>query len=290
MRIVVCLKQIRHIYARTGMDPSTHFVSEEDSVDIVNPLDELAVEEAVRLKEALGGEAILVTLGDPAAEQDLRRCLAIGADRLIRIDDGSSEARDAWSTAVVLAAAIRRLSPDMVLCGAQALDDRCGHVGVTIAELLDYPCVSSIVRLDLDAGRSKAIVHRALERGDREVVECGLPALFTVCRGLNEPRYPRLEDLLAAQEAAIEVWGVQGLGIDSDVGKPLTKAAKLYPPRPRTKKAKAPGTSLSAQERIQMLMKGGATGPKKEGGKVVELSAGEAAVKVLDFIAGNRYL
>ena len=97
MKIVVCVKQIVHVYARTGMDPSTHFIADEDRVNIINPLDELAVEEAVRLREARGGEVILLPLGELIAERGLRRCFAMGADRMIRIDDFPSDAMDAWT-------------------------------------------------------------------------------------------------------------------------------------------------------------------------------------------------
>ena len=170
MKIVVCVKQIEHIYARTGLDPSTQFIAEEDRVTIINPLDELAVEEAVRLGEARGGEIILLTLGELIAERGLRHCFALGADRMIRIDDSAFEGMDPWTTAVLLSAAIRRIAPDVVLCGQQALDDRCGQVGVILAELLDFPCVCGITRLDLKEEENTAIVHRALDRGDREVV------------------------------------------------------------------------------------------------------------------------
>jgi electron transfer flavoprotein beta subunit len=290
MKIVVCVKQIVHVYARTGMDPSTHFIAEADRVNIINPLDELAVEEAVRLREARGGEIILLTLGELSAEKELRRCFAMGADRMVRIDDSSFDATDAWTTAVVLSAAIRRIGPDLVLCGKEALDDRCGQVGLTIAELLDLPCVCGITHLDLKDEGKRMVVHRALERGDREVVECSLPAVFTVDKGLNEPRYPPLEDLLEATEKEIEHWDPRALDIEPGLMACRTRVVKVTPPKPRTKKIAAPASSMSAQDRIQMLMGGGTTGKKKEDSKIVELPPRQAAKKVLEFLIEKKHV
>jgi len=290
MRIVVCVKQIEHIYARTGMDPSTHFITEEDRVNIINPLDELAVEEAVRLREARGGEIILLTLGELIAEKEFRRCFAMGADRMIRIDDSPFDGMDAWTTAVVLAAAIRRIGPDLVLCGKQALDDRCGQVGLTIAELLDLPCVCGITHLDVQEEGNRAVVHRALERGDREVVECSLPAVLTVDKGLNEPRYPPLENLLEAIEKEIEHWDPRALESEPGLMGSRTRVVKVTPPKPRTKKIAAPASSMSAQDRIQMLMGGGVTSKKKEDTKLVELPPRQAAEKVLEFLIEKKHL
>ncbi len=288
MKIVVCVKQIVHVYARTGMDPSTHFIADEDRVNIINPLDEFAVEEAVRLREARGGEVILLTLGELIAERGLRHCFAMGADRMIRIDDFPSDAMDAWTRAVVLSAAIREIGPDLVLCGKQALDDRCGQVGVTIAELLDLPCVCGITRLDLKDEGKRAVVHRAMERGDREVVECSLPAVFTVEKGLNEPRYPTLENLLEAIEQEIEHWDPRALEIEPGLKDRQTRVVKVTPPKPRTKKIAAPTSSMSAQDRIQMLMGGGAGRKKKEDTKLVELPPRQAAEKTLEFLVEKK--
>ena len=290
MKTVVCVKQIVHVYARTGMDPSTHFIADEDRVNIINPLDELAVEEAVRLREARGGEVILLTLGELIAEKGLRHCFAMGADRMIRIDDFPSDAMDAWTRAVVLSAAIREIGPDLVLCGKQALDDRCGQVGVTIAELLDLPCVCGITRVDLKDEGKRAVVHRAMERGDREVVECSLPAVFTVEKGLNEPRYPTLENLLEAIEQEIEHWDPGALEIEPGLMDRQTRVVKVTPPKPRTQKNAAPASSMSAQDRIQMLMSEGAGKKKKEDTRLVELPPRQAAEEALEFLAEKKLL
>ena len=159
-----------------------------------------------------------------------------------------------------------------------------------IAELLDFPCVCGITRLELKDQGNMAIVHRALERGDREVVECSLPAVFTVERGLNEPRYPALEDLLEANEKEIECWNPRALEIVPDRMQCRTRVVKVTPPKPRTKKIAAPASSMSAQDRIQMLMGGGAGRKKKEDTKVVELPPRQAAEKAVEFLVEKKLL
>jgi len=290
-RTVVCVKQIRHIYARTGLDPATHFIAAADVVNIVNPLDELAVEAAVRLRDAQGGgEVVVLTLGELLAEEELRRCLAMGADRLIRLDAPCFRDLDAWATGVVLAAAARRLDPDLVLCGRRALDDCSGQVPAIIAGQLGTPLVCRVVGLEVNAAARKVVAHRALDRGDREIVECSLPAVLAVDKGINEPRYPALPALLGSREAGIEVWDASLLGLDPAATRPLTRVVRLYPPRPRARKIKAPDSSLSAQARIQMLMGGGAAPKKKEGARILELPVPEAARKVLEFFIEHKAL
>lgn len=255
MKIVVCVKQSHIIYARTGKDPSTHFISEEDRVSLVNPYDEMAVEEAIRLKEKLkDGEVILITLGDLTAEKALRRCLAMGADRLVQINDPSFGKLDPWGASVILARALERLEPDLVFCGKEALDENSGQVGAYIAEILGFPYVSSIVKLDLFLHEKKARIHRALGKGNKEVVESGVPALFTVEKGLNEPRYPTLPNLLRALDQGIECWHRAHLNLQVSDFQPMTEVVEVHYPRPRPKRIAAPDSRLNGFERTLELL------------------------------------
>jgi electron transfer flavoprotein beta subunit len=257
MKIAVCIKQIHYIYARTGRDPKTHFISEEDSVNIVNPYDELAVEEAIRIKENLGdGEVILVTLGDLSAEKALKRCLAMGADRLIQVNDPSFAQLDPWGSSVFLARALRRLEPDLIFCGKEALDENRGQTGSYIADLLGIPYVSSVVKLDVFPHESKARIHRALGRGDREVVESEIPALFSAERGLNEPRYPTLPNLLRALDRKTECWNRDLLGLHIDDFQPMTEVVEVHYPKPRPKRIAPPDSRLDGYERTVFLLSG----------------------------------
>ena len=159
-----------------------------------------------------------------------------------------------------------------------------------IAGQLGTPLVCRVVGLEVNAAARKAVAHRALDRGDREIVECSLPAVLAVDKGINEPRYPALPALLGSREAGIEVWDASLLGLDPAATRPLTRVARLYPPRPRARKIKAPDSSLSAQARIQMLMGGGAAPKKKEGARILELPVPEAARKVLEFFIEHKAL
>ena len=285
MKIAVCIKQIHYIYARTGRDPKTHFISKEDRVDIVNPYDELAVEEAIRIKENLGdGEVIMVTLGDLIAEKSLKRCLAMGADRLIQINDPSFGQLDPWGSSVVLARAIERLEPDLIFCGKEALDENGGQVGAYIADLLNLPYVSCVVKLDLFLQEKKARVQRALGKGDKEVVETKVPALFSVEKGLNEPRYPTLPNLLWALDQKIECWDRELLGLEISDFQPMTEVVEIHYPRPRPKMIAVPDSHLSGFERTLCLLSGSRAEKK---GSVLEGSPEAMVSEIVRFLIEN---
>ena len=285
VKIVVCIKQIHYIYARTGRDPQTHFIADEDRIDMVNPYDELAVEEAIRIKEKLGdGEVILITLGDLIAEKALKRCLAMGADRLIQINDSSFGKLDPWSSSVVLAKAIKRLRPDLVFCGKEALDENGGQVGAYIAEWLGVPYVSCVVGFELLPNQKEARVNRALGRGDKETVECLLPALFSVEKGINEPRYPTLPNLLRALDQKIECWDRELLGLGVNDLELLTEVVEVHYPRPRPKPITAPDSHLKGFERVLNLLSGSRTEKK---GNMLEGPPETMASEIVQFLIQN---
>jgi electron transfer flavoprotein beta subunit len=285
MKIVVCVKQIHYIYARTGRDHKTHFIAEEDRIAIVNPYDELAVEEAIRIKEKLGeGEVILITLGDMIAEKALKRCLAMGADRLIQINDPSFGKLDPWGTSMVLSKAIERLSPDLVFGGKEALDDNAGQVGAYIAELLGLPYVSCVVGVELLPNRRRLKVNRALGKGDKEIVECPLPTLLSVEKGINEPRYPTLPNLLRALDQKIECWDREFLGFQTENIQPMTEVVEVQYPRPRPKKIAGPDIHLNGFERVLSLLSGSKTEKK---GQVLEGPPEIMASEIVQFLREN---
>jgi electron transfer flavoprotein beta subunit len=285
MRIVVCIKQIHYIYARTGRDPQTHFIAEEDRINIVNPYDELAVEEAIRIKEKLGeGEVILVTLGDLIAEKALKRCLAMGADRLIQINDPSFDRLDSWGSSVVLAKAIERLGPDLVFSGKEALDENSGQVGAYVAELMGFPYVSSIIKIDLLFDEKKVRIRRAVGKGDKEVVESEMPVLFSVEKGLNEPRYPTLPNLLWALDQKIECWDRELLGLQISDIQPMTEVVEVFYPRPRPKEIVAPDSRLNGFERVLSLLAGSRTEKK---GQILDGPPDAMASEIVRFLIEN---
>ncbi len=250
MRIVVCVKQIRHIYARTGVDPARNYLAPEDALLRVNPYDEAAMELASRVKGLLGKvEIIGVTLGPIIAEAELMRCLALGADHLFQID--RSDARDPWSKSGFLARAIRQMRPNLILCGKESLDTQSGQVGAFLAHRLRLPFVSAITDVQVDKDQGSASVQRSAGRGIREVIECGMPAVFSVDLRSREPHFPTYEDKHSARSIP-----VQRLAFGEDVAPPKIVSEGVIPPRPRPKQAPAPDSSLPAFDRIQQLLSG----------------------------------
>ena len=250
MRIIVCVKQICHTYARTGMDPDHHFLTPEDKVYRINPYDEAGLEFALRVKELLGGgEISLLTLGPIFAEKELRRCIAMGADRLYQIDmDGSM---DPWGKSKILARAIEAVEADLVLCGNASLDTRNGQVGAFIAHHLGRPFVSALTDITNLKEIHSVEVLRSAGRGVREKVQCPLPAVFSVDMGNHEPRIPTYENRKRAGSLPI-----QKLSVKDDMSVHKWISTRLFPPRPRPKKISAPDSKLDAYERIQQLLAG----------------------------------
>ena len=215
MRIIVCVKQVPEVAdADLELNDEGTDVDREDLVMDINEWDNFAVEEAVRIKESRGGTVTVVTLGDEDAEDVLRRALAMGADEAILIDGEDFEGSDALGIARGLCAAIRELTFDLILTGAQSSDTGWGQVGVTLAELLAIPYATLAVQVDLDGHR--ATVHRELESNTHEKVELTLPALITVQTGINEPRYISIMGIRKVRGIEIAERDADDLGLDDD--------------------------------------------------------------------------
>jgi electron transfer flavoprotein beta subunit len=218
VKIVVTVKQVavldeefELLVDRPGVDP--------DAIEWdVNEWDNFSVEEALQLREAAGeGEVVVISVGGEEAEEGLRACLAKGADRAVRIWDGALEGADPLAVARVLAAAVERESPDLVLCGVQSSDGVHSATGVALAEHLGLARVAVVKALDYDAEAGAATVERELEGGLVELLRVRLPALLTIQTGINEPRYATLRAIKQAKEKPLDVVGLGGLGLDSGV-------------------------------------------------------------------------
>ena len=268
MKIIVFVKGIKYVYAQTGTDPKANFIGPDDIVRIINPLDELALEEALRFKEGYkDAEVIVISLGDGSAEDGLRKCLSMGADEAIHIYDEGYEELDAWMTATVLAYSIRNRHFRLIFCGSRAIDDNNGLVGPYIAEILKIPHVSRVVKLEIDGGGEGVLVQRAIERGNREVMEWTMPALFTVEKGINVPRYPTLPGILRAQKQAIQRVEIKDLKLPLKSFGPvhnLTETISLSNPKPKKRSGGLADATLSASDRLRLMMGGGDTETKGE--------------------------
>ena len=273
MKIVVCVKQIKYIYAQTGTDPKQNFIGSDDIVRLINPLDESAVEEALRIKEKhKDTEIVVISLGDRFVEEGLRKCLSMGADKAIHVHVENCEKMDSWVTATILAYSIQDLRYELIFCGKESVDDQCGLVGPYIAEILKIPYIPGIIKFEMDGGKGKALVHRALERGNREIMACKVPALFTIGKGMNVPRYPNLPGILKAEHQMIEKLEVNHLVLPIDPYDPasnLTELISLSNPKPKRKAKSSEDARLSASDRLKRIVKR-ADSKEKEDSKVLE--------------------
>ncbi|MHA6482335.1 electron transfer flavoprotein subunit beta/FixA family protein [Paenibacillus sp. strain BS8-2] len=245
--IVVLLKQTFDTEERITVTPQG--VDERDAKLVINPYDEYALEEALRLKERSGGNIIVVTCGPERSQEALRTALAVGADEAIRIDSAGLDG-DSYALSAALAAAIAPLAPDLLLAGLFAVDSGSGSVALQVAERLGLPHASAAVKLTVGSASELgvppvngaawyALVERDVE-GDTETVALPLPALITAQQGLNEPRYPSLPGIMKAKRKPLRVVAAGELGLGgsaSDEGGVntlvRTRRTTLTPPAPR---------------------------------------------------------
>ncbi|MBU1052757.1 MAG: electron transfer flavoprotein subunit beta/FixA family protein [Proteobacteria bacterium] len=287
MKIIVCVKQIGYIYDPTAINLATGEIDPEKMVSMLNPYDEIAVEEAIKIKESENDcEVIAITAGGPEGDNALKYSFAMGADRMIRLD---YENTDPSLISLFLAKAIEKIGYDMVLCGKKSMDSNGGQVGSFLAERLHIPQVSGIVSLKLSLNDKKAVVERYLGKGDREELECDLPALFTTEMGLNDPRYPALPGRLLADKTNIEILDINSLGDSSDKAVGLTDILKFSQPRPKTRKTFSPDSNLSATDRLKLMMSGGGAKPKEDS-NVLEGSADELSGHILKYLIQEQII
>lgn len=263
MKIVVPVKQVAVLDEefellgdRPGVDP--------DAIEWeLNEWDDFSVEAALQLREAQGeGEVVVVSVGDEEAEEGLRACLAKGADRAQRVWEDSLEAADVLGVARVLAAAVKRESPDLVLCGVQSSDAVNGATGVALAAHLGLARVAVVKSLEYDASSGSATVERELEGGLTERLRVRLPALLTIQTGINEPRYANLRAIKQAKEKPLEVMSLSDLGLDDGaVGRAAgSRVRSLAPPDSGRGAEMLNGSPAAVAERIAAIVREQMTG------------------------------
>lgn len=202
MHVVVCVKQIPNPDLQYRIRPDGRDVVRDNLSYQVNGPDEYALEEAVRIKEAHGGQVTAVAVGPERVKEVLRQAMAKGADGAVRVDFPEGREYDPRTVAHALATAIRDLKYDLVLCGVQSDDFAHGATGPILGALLGVPHASVVTRVKLEDGRVR--VHRELEGGLEEKVELPLPALLTIQFGINEPRYASVAAILKATRQSIQ--------------------------------------------------------------------------------------
>lgn len=209
MKIVVTVKQVPDPNSVTALE-ADHTVARDKEV-VLDPGDECGVEEGLQLKEAHGGEVILVSMGPERAKDAIRKGLSMGADRGLLITDAELAGADAMLTARALAAAIKPEAPDVVICGTESYDGSTGMVPPMLAELLGMAQLSLAKKVEVDGSTIR--IHCQTADG-YQVVEATTPVLITVTAGIAEPRYASLKGIMAARSKEIKLIGLADLGIE----------------------------------------------------------------------------
>jgi electron transfer flavoprotein beta subunit len=228
MKIAVLVKQVPDTETRIRIADGK--VAESDVNWIVSPFDEYALEEALKIKEAKGGEVILISLGPERVVSALRNGLAMGADSAVHLKDPKFDAADSLGTAHALAAAVKSLAPDLVLAGQQGVGGDNSQVPGLLAEILDWPQVTVAVKVEVQDGR--AVVEREIE-GAHETWETTLPAVISAQKGLNEPRYASLKGIMSAKKKLIETRDAAALGLSAETLAPKTRITAMELPAAR---------------------------------------------------------
>ncbi len=238
MNIIVCIKQVpdtEHLH-EVSINPENNTLNRTGIPSIINPFDSNAVEEALRIKEKLGGKVTVITMGPPQAENALRETLAMGADEAILLSDIKLAGSDTLATSVALTRAIEVIGDyDLILFGKQAIDGDTAQVGPEVSELLAIPLITYARRIEILDGKIK--VERVLEEG-YEVLEAGLPCAVTVTKEINEPRFASMRGILKARKQEILHWNLEKLRLKEEEvglkGSP-TQVIRIFspPPRPR---------------------------------------------------------
>lgn len=232
MEILVCLKQVPDTEADIKPTGDMTAIDYTGVKFIVNVYDEYAVEEALRLKEKVGGKVTVVCLGPERAVEAIRTALAMGADEAVHLNDPVLLEGDAYTTARALAKAIEGMNYDVIFCGKQAIDDDLAQVGSILGEFLGLQTVTGVMKFELIDEGKKARVQRQVE-GGLDVIEVGLPAIFTATKGLNEPRYPSLPGIMKAKKKPLKTLGLADLGLsEEEVGAKgaLTRVVRYFLP------------------------------------------------------------
>jgi electron transfer flavoprotein beta subunit len=260
MNIVVCVKQVPDTWSEKKLDPSDSTLDRAATDPVMNEMDEYAVEEALKLQEAHGGEVTVLCMGPDAASETVRKALSMGADKAVHVVDDALHGSDAVATSLALAMALERVgSYDLVVLGSESSDARMSVVPAMLAERLDLPQLTFAKEVTVDG--SAVRIKRLTDEG-YQVVEASLPAVVSVVEKINEPRYPSFKGIMAAKKKPVDSVSLADLGVDAgEVG--LSGA----------------WTKVEAFE----------AAPPRQAGTVVT-DEGEGADKLVEFLTSKKFI
>jgi electron transfer flavoprotein beta subunit len=244
MKIAVCVSHVPDTATKVKIGEDGKTIDPNGVTYVINPYDEIAVEEALKTKEKFGddSEVIIMTVGSDKSKETIRKALAMGADKGVLLKDDNQ--RDSFGIAKALAEEIKALGCELVFCGKQSVDYDNSITGQLLAEMLDYSCISVVVDLNIDD--NKLTAEREIE-GGKEIVESELPAVVTTQKGLNEPRYASLKGIMSAKKKTID----EKPAADSEN---LTEILKMHVPPPK-QAGRIIGTDSSAVPELVKLLR-----------------------------------
>jgi electron transfer flavoprotein beta subunit len=259
-RILVCLKQAVDV-SQLKVDPATRRLVTAGAPKKISDFDKNALEEAIRLKEKLGGvEVLTLTVSPEDAKPVLREALAIGADRAYVVNDPSVQGADTMGTAYILAEMTKKIADfDLILCGETSLDSFSGLVGSRLSELLNLPQITSARKVAVEG--DAVVAERSLEDAS-ETVKAKMPALISVTREINQPRIPSLMMIMKASKKEIVTWTLKDLNVSTEKIAAKTEVIDALAPKMERKKIKITGESVQdiAEKLAKALIQEGIVG------------------------------
>ncbi|HZB29765.1 MAG TPA: electron transfer flavoprotein subunit beta/FixA family protein [Streptosporangiaceae bacterium] len=259
MNIVVCVKQVPDTETTRTLKSDDRTLDRAAADGVLNELDEYAVEEALRIKEAHGGEVTVLTMGPDKATDTIRKALSMGADKAVHLTDEALVGSDALQTSYAIQQVLGRTGFDLVVLGSESTDARTGVLAAMLAERLGVPQLSLANKVEIDG--SSIRVQRQTDYG-YDKVEATLPAVVSVVEKINEPRYPSFKGIMAAKKKPFETLGIADAGID---------AAQV-------------GLANAATEVVDF-----AEAPPRERGQIVK-DEGEGGVAAAEFLASKKFI
>ena len=261
MNIVVCVKQVPDTWSEKKLAASDSTLDRAATDPVMNEMDEYAIEEALKLQEAHGGEVTILCMGPDAATETVRKALSMGADKAIHVLDDGLHGSDALATSLALAKAIEKAGGfDLVLLGSESSDARMSVVPAMLAERLGLPQLTFAKEVTADGSGSISI--KRLTDDGYQVVEASTPAVVSVVEKINEPRYPSFKGIMAAKKKPVETYGLADLGVDAgEVG------------------------TAGAWSKVESFE----AAPPRQAGTVVT-DDGEGADRLLEFLASKKFV
>jgi electron transfer flavoprotein beta subunit len=263
MNIVVCVKQVPDTWSEKKLDSGDSTLDRAATDPVMNEMDEYAVEEALKIQEAAGGEVTVLCMGPDAAAETVRKALSMGADKAIHVLDDGLHGSDAVATSLVLAKALGTTEFDLVLLGSESSDARMSVIPAMLAERLGLPQLTFAKEVTVDGASVK--IKRMTDDG-YQAVEASLPAVVSVVEKINEPRYPSFKGIMAAKKKPVATLSLSDLGVDAgEVGL---------------------GGAWSAVSSFE-------SAPPRQAGTIVGAEGGnpdELAAKLADFLASKKFI